>query len=84
VRLGKRFGRVGFVVGFIGPLMFYLVPYPFKSRLGCPLCPYIEVPFAHPLLWLQIGLELGLVQGLIFAILGFAIGYLISKIKQSA
>ena len=83
MRMGKLLGRIGFATGFVGPLLFYAVPYTFESRMACPLCPYIFVAFAHPLLWLQIGLQLGLIQGLIFALIGFVTGFSISKIKQS-
>ena len=83
MKLGKRFGRIGFAVGFIGPILFYLVPFTFESHIACPLCPYIDVGDGHPSLWLEIGLTLGLVQGLAFALLGFAIGYSVFKIKQS-
>jgi hypothetical protein len=83
VKLGKRFGRIGFVIGFIGPVLFYSVPYTFEWHIFCPLCPYIDVAFAHPLLWHEIGLRLGLLQGLVFALLGFVLGLLIST-RQSA
>jgi hypothetical protein len=83
MKLGKRFARVGFVVGFMGSLLFYSIPYTLQSHTACPLCPYVDVPLGHPLLWLQIGLSLGLIQGLVFAMLGFAIGYSIFRIKQS-
>jgi hypothetical protein len=51
VKLGKLFGGIGFGFGFIGPILFYSVH--FESHIACPLCPYITVPFAHPLLWLD-------------------------------
>lgn len=82
VKTGKRLGRIGFVMGFIGPVLFYSVPITFEWHIFCPLCPYIDVPFAHPLLWLQIGLQLGLLQGLTFALLGFIIGYSISQLRN--
>ena len=81
MRLGKRFGRIGFLVGCIGPIVFYSLHY--ESLVLCPLCPHVDPAFGHPLFWLQIGLMSGLTQGLIFAVLGFAIGYSISKIKPS-
>jgi hypothetical protein len=79
--LGKQLGRFGFLVGFIGPILFYSVPYTFKWHIFCPLCPYVDVAFAHPLLWLEIGLKVGLAQGLVFGLIGFVIGFLISKTK---
>jgi hypothetical protein len=81
MKLGKLMGRIGFVVGFIPPVLFYAVlPYTLESQLACPFCPYIEVPFGHPLLWWQIGLTWGPIQGLLLASLGFGI----SRIKKSA
>jgi len=59
VKLGKLFGRIGFVFGFIGPILFYSVH--FESHTACP-SPYITVPFAHPLLRLETGLKFGLIQ----------------------
>jgi hypothetical protein len=81
MKLGRRFGRVGFIIGFIGPILSYSVPYTLQSHAACPLCPYIDIAFVHPSLWLQIGLSLGLIPGLVFAMLGFAIGYSIFRIK---
>jgi len=69
------------VIGFVGPVLFYAVPYTFESHIAC-LCPYIDAPFMRPLDWLEIGLTVGLFQGLIFAVLGFAIGCSIFRIKQ--
>jgi hypothetical protein len=82
MKLGKRFGRIGFVIGFIGPVLFYSVPYTLEWHVICPLCPYIDVPFAHRLHWLETGLSLGLIQGLVFALLGLVIGFAISKVEQ--
>ena len=82
LRLGKHFGRIGFLAGFIGPILFYFIHY--EALIFCPLCPHVDVAFGHPLLWLQIGLTAGLTQGLVFALLSFAIGYSISKIKSSS
>jgi len=81
VKLGKLFGRIGFVIGFVGPVLFYVVPNTFVSPIACQLCPYIGVPF-KPLDWLEIGLKLELSQGLIFALLGFSIGDSIFRIKR--
>ena len=83
MKLGKRLGRVGFVVGFIGPILFYSVPYTFEWQVSCPLCPYIFLPFHSPSVWLEIGLKVGLLQGLLFATLGFAIGWSISRVRKS-
>ncbi len=80
MKFGKRFARIGFLVGFIGPILFY--PLHYQAQVLCPLCPYIFVP-PRALIWLQIGLVFGLIQGLTFALLAFAIGYSISKVKSS-
>jgi hypothetical protein len=82
MKLGKLFGLIGFVAGFIGPFFFYSVPYTFQSHLACPVCTYSDVTFRHPLFWPAIGLS-GLIQGLIYALLGLGIGYSIFKIKHS-
>jgi hypothetical protein len=84
VKLGKIIGRIAFVVGFVGPVLFYASPPSFptyESHIVCPLCPYSDVAFGHALLWLQIGLELGLFQGIAFALLGFTVGYSISRFR---
>jgi len=79
VKLGKRLGRVGFVVGFISPILFYSVPYTFESQVVCLLCPIVFViPSPSPL---EMGLWIGLLQGLAFAVLGFAAGWSISKVR---
>jgi len=81
VRLGKRLGRIGFVVGFIGPILSYSIHR--EVYLFCLLCPHVDLAFGYPLVWLKVGLALGLMQGLVYALLAFAIGYSISKIKPS-
>ena len=81
MKLAKRFGRIGFVFGFIGPILFYALH--IESHLACPFCPYITVPFVSRLGWLEIGLKFGLLQGLVFAFLGFAIVFSFST-RQSA
>jgi hypothetical protein len=82
MKLGKLFGLIGFVVGFIGPFFFYSVPSTFRSHLACPVCAYSNVTFKHPLFWPAIGLS-GLIQGVIYALLALGIGYSILKIKHS-
>jgi hypothetical protein len=83
VSLGKIIGRIAFIFGFVGSVLFYSFQYTFESHFLCPLCLYVDVAFVHPLLWLQIGLGFGLIQGLMFALLGFGAGYSISKINNS-
>jgi hypothetical protein len=83
---GKLLGGALFVIGLIGPVLFYASAASFPTYQAfpvCPLCPHVEVPFGHPLLWLQIGLSLGLFQGSVFAVLGFAAGYLVPAISQT-
>jgi hypothetical protein len=79
MKLGKRFGRIGFLMGFVGPVLFY----GFGLGVACPQCPYIDAIFWTPRDWLALGLGLGLMQGLVFALLGFAAGYIVSRIKRS-
>lgn len=84
MKTGKLLGRALFVIGLIGPILFYASPASFPTReshIVCPLCPIVEVPFGHPLLWLQVGLVSGLLQGTAFAVLGFAVGYFVSELK---
>lgn len=86
MRLAKRIGRFGFVLGFVGPVLFDASPpfFPtYESRIACPLCPYVDVAFGHPLLWLEIGLRVGLLQGIAFALIGFAIGCAVSRTAPS-
>jgi hypothetical protein len=79
MRIGRLLGRIGFVVGFVGPVLFYSLQAP---RIVCPPCLQITVPFATSLDWLERGLKFGLFQGLAFAVLGFAIGCAISGIRK--
>ena len=81
MRLGTIIGRVGFVFGFLGPLLFYSSPYQFlyESHIVCPVCPYVEIPFATEMTWIDVGLRNGLFCGLAYALIGFGIGWSISK-----
>jgi hypothetical protein len=83
MKLGKLVGRIGFVFGFLGPLLFYSSPYTFlyESHAVCPVCPYIDIPFAAKMTWIEVGLTLGLFCGLAYALIGFAIGWSISKFR---
>ena len=77
MKLAKRFGRTGFVVGFVGPFLFYASPFSwfsFESHFVCPWCPYIDVMHPNWLTWVQLGLTVGLVSGLLFALVGFPVG----------
>ena len=78
MKLGKKFGRIGFVMGFVGPVLFY----GFGVEVVCPQCPHIDAIFWTRMDWLELGLRLGLMQGLVFAFLGFVIGYVISRIRR--
>jgi hypothetical protein len=86
VKLGRLLGRIGFCIGFIGPLLFYASPpslFAYESHVLCPDCPYVEVAFNTPMDWALRGLEAGLVRGLVFAVAGFVIGYVISRVRGS-
>ena len=55
MNLAKKLARVGFLVGFIGPLLFYVSPFSwfsFESHLVCPWCPYIDVVAPNWVTWL--------------------------------
>jgi hypothetical protein len=82
IRLGKSIGRIGFVYGLFGSVLFYTSPWSplYESHVVCPACPYVEVPFVTKLGWLEIGLRLGLIFGVAYALSGFAIGYCFSKL----
>ena len=83
MKLGKKIGRIGFVVGFVSPILFYQFGTNPVVNFACLVCPHITMFGPTRLTWLQIGLGFGLVQGLAFALLGFAIGCAISKIQRS-
>jgi hypothetical protein len=86
-KLGKRLGRIGFVVGFIGPVLFYASPpsfFAFESHLLCPWCPIVDIFFANSLTYLEVGLTTGLFSGLLLAFAGFGIGYAISGIARAS
>lgn len=81
MRSAKRFGRSGFLAGFIGPVLFYVAHVELRILWPpTPLC--IFVAFAHPLSWLQIGLAIGLLQGLTFALVGFVLGYSALRLRS--
>jgi hypothetical protein len=86
VKLAKTLSRVGFVLGFIGPVLFYASPTAlptYESHVLCPACPYIDIAFATKTAWLELGMEFGLLNGLCYALIGFGIGYCISRSRQS-
>lgn len=83
--MAKTLGRIGLVVGFLGPVLFYLSPYSFptfESHLLCPACPYVST-FATRADWVEMALKFGLFCGVLYALIGFAIGYAISKVRAS-
>jgi hypothetical protein len=85
MKLGRLIGRIGFVVGFVGPLLFYGSPaswVTYESHLLCPYCPIIDIMFADWVDWLLVGLKTGLLCGLLLALVGFSIGYAVSKVKS--
>jgi hypothetical protein len=71
---GKLLGRIGFVVGFTGAVLFYLGP---QWSVLCLPCPIVHPIPSTGLVSLQIALTTGLLQGLLFALLGLAIGFLL-------
>ncbi len=73
---------MGFLVGFLGPVIAYLSPPWSMAQFACPLCPHITAGFPTRLTWLQIGLTAGLVFGLLYAVTGFGIGYVVSKLRR--
>jgi len=83
MKFAKLLARIGFAVGLVGPLLFYLGPYAFlyESHVVCPACPYVELPFATKMTWLEVALKLGLLCGLVYGMIGFGIGYSISKLR---
>jgi len=78
MNLGKRLGRIGFVVAFSGAFLFYASPFSwfsFESHFVCPWCPYTDIILANRL---QLGLTLGLASGLLLALIGFCTGYAVT------
>ncbi len=76
MKLGKKLGRIGLVIGFPGPVLFYASPpsfFTYESRFLCPWCPYIDSPFMNGLAWLGFGLQIGLICSLALALSGFVL-----------
>jgi len=85
MKLGKWFGRIGFVIGFVGSFLFYASPFSwssFESHFGCPWCPYIDVWDANWLTWVELGLTVGLVSGLLIALVGFSVGFFVALVRS--
>jgi len=85
MKLGKKLGGIGFVVGFVGSFLFYASPFSwptFESRLVCLWCPYVDPVFVTRYTWLEIGLKVGLISGLLFAASGFVAGYLAELMRR--
>jgi hypothetical protein len=85
MKLGKKFGRIGFVIGFAGPFLFYAsLPRfsPYESHFICPWCSYVDIAFANTLTWVGVGLRVGLFCGLLLAFVGFSIGYMSTRLAQ--
>jgi hypothetical protein len=86
MKLGKTLGRIGFVIGFLGPVLFYLSPpwFPtFGSGFVCPACVYVDIPVEATSVWVLIALATGLCNGITYALTGFVTGYLISMVTHS-
>ena len=85
MNLAKKLGCIGFVIGFLAPVLFYATPpsFPtFESPFVCPWCPIVFWGFTTKWTWATVGLRLGLVSGLLLAVIGFAIGYAASRIAR--
>jgi len=81
VTLGRMLGRIGFVVGFAGPFLFYVSPsswFSFESGFACPWCPYIDFAFPNSLTGPYLGLTMGLMSGLLLALVGFCTGQIVT------
>ena len=84
MKWGKRFGRIGFVIGLLGPVLFYASPPSFltESHIVCPWCPYVDILDANTLTWIRVGLVSGLLSGLLLALVGFLVGYAVSRVRH--
>ena len=78
-------GELASVSDSWGPVLFYSSPYQFlyESHVVCPVCPFLEIPFATKITWVGVGLTLGLLCGLTYALIGLGIGWSISKFRAS-
>jgi len=56
MKWGKRLGRIGFVVGFVGPVLFYSFDMQSVGIFVCPQCPHIDFMFYTRMDW--VGLDL--------------------------
>ena len=84
MKLGKRLGRIGFVIGFVPAFLYYVSPYSwstFESHSVCPWCFFIDIFPSTWLTWLQLGLTMGLVSGLMLAVIGFSAGFFVTFAK---
>lgn len=81
MKLAKTLGRIGFGLGFVGPILFYSVPD--SPSLACPFCLYVS-GVEDSMSLLRVWVKLGIVQGLILALIGFVMGYSISRIRKPA
>lgn len=85
VKLAKRFGCVGFAIGFVGPFLFYVSPpsfFAYESHVLCPWCPYIDIAFGNAWTSVVVGLTCGFFCGLVLALVAFALGYMLSRFAQ--
>lgn len=85
MKLAKILGRVGFIVGFLPPVLFYTPFLPtWESDTVCPRCPIVDIFSSDPnLAYLGYGLIIGLIWGLGLALAGFGIGYGVSRLKRA-
>ncbi len=73
MKLARLCGWTGFLIGLLGPILFYGVNW----EWACLTCPHITVaPGLNPL---SASLPFDLLQAIIFAVIGYAGGYFVSK-----
>ena len=85
MNLAKKLGCIGFIIGFIGPAVFYTSPVSFPtfgSHFVCPWCPIADWAFPTRWTWVNTALRFGVSSGLLLALTGLAIGYTASRISR--
>ena len=87
MKFAKKFSGIGFVIGFVGPLLFYAAPpsfFTFESRFVCPWCPIVDPLFPSFWTWLRMGLVTGLISGVVLTLIGFSLGCAVSKVVRAS